>query len=237
MDDYVDRDKIPNAWQKLGRDVGTSVALALIAEALTTVIGPDELTDIALGKAAGVLASHLKDASLGQARDAAGISSLEGYEQMLELKAASLIAALTEVIAVIAESKSDLRQAMRNFGWELGIAIQIINDYLGIWYPDKVAKDSGGDLNEQKLTYPILYAMNVDHSLSGEFRRLMEDAPGKRNCDRMLEILNELGAPEFMLSAIYVRRERALHQLEGWASQEDLAQLEQWCDKHLLGKT
>ncbi len=236
LDDYVDQDKTPDAWQKLGRDVGTFIALSLIAEALTIVLGSDELFDVTLGKAAGVLASHLKDASLGQAQDADGISTLEDYERMLELKAASLVAALTEAVAVTAEAELNLRLAMRNFGRELGMAIQIVNDYLGIWRPDEIAKDSGGDLNEQKLTYPILYALNVDNPRSVEFRKLLEESPGKRNCEQMLEILNELGAPEFILSAIYVRRTRAINQIEGWASQEDINQLEQWFDEHLLGK-
>lgn len=236
LDDYVDQDKAPDAWDELGRDVGTFVAMALIAEALTIVVGQDEPLDTTLAQAVGVLARNLKDASLGQAMDAAGIHTLDEYEHMLEHKASTLVAALTEAIAVIAETEPNLRLAMRDFGRELGMAIQIVNDYLGIWRPDEVSKDSGGDLNEQKLTYPILYTLNVDNPRSGEFRQLWAEAPGKRNCDRMLEILNELGAPEFMLSAIYVRRTRAIHQLDDRISQEDATQLERWCDKHLLGK-
>ena len=38
LDDYVDQDKLPDAWDEWGRDVGTFIAMALIAEALTIVL-------------------------------------------------------------------------------------------------------------------------------------------------------------------------------------------------------
>jgi geranylgeranyl pyrophosphate synthase len=236
LDDYVDQDKLPDVWDELGRDVGTFVAMALIAESLTVVMGPDDPLDATLAQAAGVFSKYLKKASLGQAMDAAGIRTLDEYEHMLEHKASALVAALTESIAIVAEAESDLRHSLTNFGNELGMVIQIINDYLGVWKPDIVVKDGGSDLDQSQLTYPILYALQVDHLHAVEFRQLLDQVPGKRDVVRMLEILNEIGAPEFMLAAIEVRRSRAIEYLKGRASQDDIDRLELWFEKHLLCK-
>jgi geranylgeranyl pyrophosphate synthase len=236
LDDYVDQDKVPDAWDELGRDVGTFVAMAMVAEALTIVAGPDEPLDATLAQAVGVFARYLKIASLGQAMDAAGVRTLDEYEHMLEHKASSLVAALTESVAVVAEAEADLKHVLTNFGNELGIVIQIINDYLGIWRPDVVAKDGGSDLDQAKLTYPILYALQVDHPHAVEFRQLLDQSPGKRDVVRMLEILNEIGAPEFMLAAIGVRRARAIGHLRNWASQDDIDRFELWFEENLMGK-
>jgi geranylgeranyl pyrophosphate synthase len=237
LDDYVDQDKALDAWDELGRDVGTFVAMALIAEALTIVAGPYETPDATLAQAAGVFSRYLKNASLGQAIELAGIRTLDEYEHMLELKASALVASLTESIAVVAEAETDLRHALTNFGNELGMVIQIINDYLGGWKPESVAKDGGSDLDQAKLTYPMLYALQVDHPHAVEFPQLLDQTPGKRDVARMLEILNEIGAPEFMLAAIEVRRNRAIGNLKGWVSQDNLDRLELWFEEHLLGNT
>jgi hypothetical protein len=235
LDDYVDQDKLPDAWDELGRDVGTFVAMALIAEALTIVAGPDEPPDATLAQAVGVFAKYLKSASLGQAMDAAGVDTLEEYEHMLEYKASSLVAALTETIAVVAEAEADLRHALTDFGDELGMVVQIINDYLGVWKPDAVAKGGGSDLDQSQFTYPMLYALQVDHAHAVEFSQLLDQPSGKRDVARMLEILNEIGAPEFMLAAIEVRRARAIGYLKGWASQDDIDCFDLWFEEHLLG--
>jgi hypothetical protein len=235
LDNYVDQDKAPDAWDELGRDVGTFVAMALIAEALTIVVGPDDPLDATLAQAVGVFARYLKIASLGQAMDAAGVRTLNEYEHMLEHKASALVAALTESIAVVAEAEADLQRSLTDFGSNLGMVVQIINDYLGVWKPEIVAKDSGSDLDQSQLTYPMLYALQVDHPHVVEFRQLLEQMPGKREVVRMLEILNEIGAPEFMLAAIEVRRTRAFGYLKNYASQDDIDRLELWFEENLMG--
>jgi hypothetical protein len=237
LDDYVDQDKAPDAWDDLGRDVGTFVAMALIAEALSIVLGPESSLDTSLVLATMVFVKHLKGASLGQALDTTGIRTLEEYEQMLKRKAASLIAALTEAIAVVAEAETGLRQVLRDVGSELGIAVQIINDYLGIWKPDVVFKNGRCDLNLSKLTYPVLYALQVDHPYAVEFQQLLAETPGKRDSTRMLEILNEIGAPEFMLASLEVHRSRAIQHLKDWTTREEIECFEVWYDEHLLGKS
>lgn len=236
LDDYTDRDKSPSVWVDLGRDKGTFVALALIAEALALAIEPNPSSDPILGHSAAVLAKHLRDASLGQALDTDAIQTLEEYEAMLELKAASLVVALTESVAVVAEASPTSRLALINVGKEVGIAIQIVNDYLGIWRPESVSKHGGGDLESRKVTYPILFALRSHDPRAVEFRRLFRDDSGRTNPNLMLEILNQIGAREFLLAAIYLRRTSAIRHMEDLASEDDVARFAKWCDENLLGQ-
>lgn len=235
LDDYADGDKAAGTWDTLGRQVGSFVALAMLAEALTLVLEPEGVPDLPLCRAAGVLAGFLRDAALGQAWDNAGIRSLEEYERMLELKAAALLAALTKCVAVICEADSGLTRAMVECGRELGMAIQIVNDYLGVWKPALLAKHDGGDLAQSQLTYPVLHALETKHRHAHEFRQLLGVKPRERDTARMLEILDDIGARSFMRAAIELRRARAIRALEGWASQEEIFLLKTWCDRYLLG--
>jgi geranylgeranyl pyrophosphate synthase len=235
LDDYADEDKATGIWRTLGRKVGSSVSLAMIAEALGLVMGAEDPPDLALCRAASIMTRYLKEAALGQAWDNAGVKTLEEYERMLELKAATLLAALAECVAVISEADAGLRCAMASCGRELGMAVQIVNDYLGIWKPEAVAKQGGGDLAQPQLTYPMLYALEVQHPHADEFQRLLGVAPRDRDTARMLDILNSIGARQFMRAAIELRRARALQALEGKASPEDIAELGQWCERYLLG--
>lgn len=239
LDDYADDDKSAGAWETLGRRAGSFVALAMIAEAFELILGDSAgaggYPQPVLGQAASVLASYLRAAALGQAWDIAGIRTLAEYEQMLELKAASLVAALTESIAVAAEAEAALRRDLAQCGRAIGMAIQIVNDYLGVWRPEALAKTGGGDLAQRQLAYPVLYALQVDHPHADGFRKLWAARPEERNTTRMREILNEIGTPVFMRAAIEVRRAEALRVLGPWAQPGDIDCLDEWCNRHMLG--
>ena len=121
-------------------------------------------------------------------------------------------------------------------GREVGMAVQIVNDYLGVWQQAKVAKRSGGDLAQSQLTYPMFYALIVPHPYQAEFRALLGRAPAERDTARMLEILNAIGAPAFIRAAIELRKSRALQAVRE-LSPECAADFEVWCDRYLLGES
>ena len=83
---------------------------------------------------------YLKNASFGQAMDAAVVHTMDEYEHMPEYKASALVVTLTESIAIVDEAETNLRCYLTHFGNEFGIVVQIINDHLGGWKPDTIAK-------------------------------------------------------------------------------------------------
>ncbi|MBE9523743.1 MAG: polyprenyl synthetase family protein [Chloroflexi bacterium] len=86
--------------------------------------------------------------------------TVDDYWPMVEGKTATLLAACTELGALVAKVDSKTRSAYRNFGRDLGLAFQALDDILGIWgETDQIGKSTASDLIEGKKSLPILYAL------------------------------------------------------------------------------
>lgn len=105
---------------------------------------------------------------LFESHDSVGI---EEYWQMVEGKTAALIAACTELGALIAGASDPTRRAYHEFGRMLGLAFQAWDDYLGIWGDSALTgKSTTGDLMERKKTLPVIYGLRQ----GGKFAHLWE---------------------------------------------------------------
>lgn len=82
----------------------------------------------------------------------------ETYFTIISDKTASLISACTSCGAHSAGADEDVRAAMRAFGQELGMAFQIRDDLFDFGVKD-VGKPLGIDLQEKKMTLPLIYAL------------------------------------------------------------------------------
>lgn len=82
------------------------------------------------------------------------------YWPMIQGKTAALLAACTELGALLAEAPPSTRAAYRRFGEALGLAFQVLDDELGIWGDEALTgKPTGSDLLEGKNTLPVLYGL------------------------------------------------------------------------------
>ena len=82
----------------------------------------------------------------------------ETYYRIISDKTASLIAACTVCGAYSATDDEDAQERMRTFGEELGLAFQIRDDLFDFGVQD-VGKPLGIDLQEKKLTLPLIVAL------------------------------------------------------------------------------
>lgn len=88
--------------------------------------------------------------------------SLESYLYMIEGKTAALLACSAEAGALVGAGLEGPRAAFRTFGYELGLAFQIVDDILGIWGdPAVTGKPAADDIRSRKKTFPILHALEV----------------------------------------------------------------------------
>ena len=86
----------------------------------------------------------------------------QDYLDVISRKTAILFAAATELAAILANSSSEIRQAMRNYGLHLGTTFQLIDDVLDYRAdPSELGKNLGDDLAEGKPTLPLIRAMKV----------------------------------------------------------------------------
>ena len=85
---------------------------------------------------------------------------IDDYWPMIAGKTAALLSASTELGAVLGQVPSSVQSALREFGWNLGLAFQVQDDFLGIWGdPAKIGKSNTSDLVSGKRTLPILYGL------------------------------------------------------------------------------
>lgn len=82
------------------------------------------------------------------------------YLQVVRGKTAALFAAATEVGGVIAGADDAVVDALRAYGDALGIAFQIVDDYLDYaGVSGTIGKNTGDDFRERKLTLPVIKAV------------------------------------------------------------------------------
>ncbi|MCZ8017492.1 polyprenyl synthetase family protein [Novosphingobium sp.] len=134
-------------------------------------------------------------------------TSEERYLSIIGSKTAALFAAATRIAAVVAERSEADERALEDYGRNLGIAFQLVDDAMD-YDSDagEMGKGKGDDFREGKMTLPVILAYARG---SGEERRFWQDAiQGHRTSDADLAYAVELIGRHDTVSAT---RERARH--------------------------
>ncbi len=86
-------------------------------------------------------------------------TSEERYLQIIRAKTAALFAAASRISAVVAECDEAQERALDDYGRNLGVAFQLIDDALD-YDADaaQMGKDRGDDFREGKMTLPVILA-------------------------------------------------------------------------------
>ncbi len=88
-------------------------------------------------------------------------TSEDEYFRTIERKTAALFCAGAQMGAIITNQTVEVEQSMADYGRNLGIAFQLIDDCLDYsGEMEKIGKSIGDDLAEGKLTLPLIYARN-----------------------------------------------------------------------------
>nr|WP_221403693.1 polyprenyl synthetase family protein [Mesonia hippocampi] len=81
------------------------------------------------------------------------------YYDIIRQKTATLIAACCSLGAASVKPNTEHVERMRKFGELIGMAFQIKDDLFD-YGEDKIGKPTGIDIKEQKMTLPLIYALN-----------------------------------------------------------------------------
>jgi len=109
---------------------------------------------------------------------------IEDYWPMVGGKTAALLAASTELGALVADVDAETRNAYSNFGRNLGLAFQALDDYLGIWGDAEVTgKSVASDLIECKKSLPVLFGLGKMETLQSVGYK---DRSHKKKCPKLL---------------------------------------------------
>lgn len=141
----------------------------------------------------------------------------EDYERRIYAKTASMFELATEAAGVLVGAPTDQVMALKDFGRDLGIAFQIIDDVLDfIGDASEVGKPVGSDLHQGIVTLPVIHYIDA-HPEDERLQKLLHN--GYRDEQLVHSLVKAVQDSDAIASALeeareYVRRsQRALSYL------------------------
>ena len=141
------------------------------------------------------------------------------YYQMVQGKTSALLAACTEIGAIIASAPVEILRSYQQFGHYLGLAFQAQDDFLGIWGNAALTgKSSDSDLVAGKKTLPVLYGINRRGAF---YDRWLQGPISPQQAPAIAELLTADGAQESTRHQVDRLTEKAIQALESAHPQGD----------------
>ncbi len=181
-DDVIDnadtRRNKPSVNNKWGNHVAILEGDFLYCRALTVALSTENMRFLK------VLARATNEMVEGQLMEIGYSNNLaltkEQYMNIIKKKTASLLSASCECAAIVAEAGTEKEKALKEFGHNLGIAFQLIDDMLDYISSEEVfGKPVGKDLKEGKVTLPLIYALQ--EMREDEIKRIDQFLRGKKD--------------------------------------------------------
>lgn len=116
---------------------------------------------------------------------------------LIHRKTACLLSACTRLGALIARQDERTEERLRSYGWNLGMAFQLIDDVLDFEASEAVlGKPVGNDLKEGKVTLPMILALqSCTRAERAKVETVVQEAGyGSVSLSTILEILDRYGA-------------------------------------------
>src|SRR5690625_5138048 len=139
------------------------------------------------------------------------------YYEIIRQKTATLIAACCAMGARAVHAPDEEVELMRKFGELIGMAFQIKDDLFD-YGNDHIGKPTGIDIKEQKMTLPLIYALN--HASSKDRKWLINSVKNhKKNRKRVkdvIECVKQAGGMEYAVKQMTSYREKALEILHSY---------------------
>ncbi len=149
------------------------------------------------------------------------------YYEIIRRKTASLIAACCAVGASSCGATTEEVMYMKTFGTKLGMAFQIKDDLFDYQAVNRTGKPSGIDIKEQKMTLPLIYALQ--QAGNSDKRRIIQTIKRHHNDPkRVAEVVNYVnhsGGIAYSEKIMMDFKNQALQMLEKFPSSETLNSL------------
>lgn len=229
----------PTVWQRWGvpQAINAGDAMFTLAHLALLGLGQHVSPEVNL-HAARILQETCLQLTQGQYLDisyeARGDLSLEAYWPMVNGKTAALLAACTELGALVAGAGAEACGAYRQFGRSLGLAFQAQDDLLGIWGDAaQTGKSAESDLLSGKKSLPVLFGL----SQQGPFAKRWAQGPiTAGEVPALAEQLKQEGSLDYTLQCSNNLTKEALRSLEAAAPIPEAGQELRALALRLLGR-
>ena len=156
-----------------------------------------------------ILSQSVKDMSEGELLQMEKARKLditeEVYYEIIRKKTATLIAACCAMGAQSVMATKEEVEVMREFGEHIGMAFQIKDDLFD-YGTEKIGKPTGIDIKEQKITLPLIHALN---NCSDKEKRWVINSIKNHNTDkvRVKELIQFVKLKGGLEYAVYVMKQ------------------------------
>jgi Geranylgeranyl pyrophosphate synthase len=185
-----------------------------------------------------ILAKTLTDLAEGEMlqleKAASGDTTEQDYLRIIHCKTASLFQSAAETAALSVDASPGLVEAAKAYGSALGAAFQIKDDILDYVGTDALGKPIGVDLKEQKITLPLLAALEGSPR-EAEIRQLVREIPEHPDhCGRILAFVAERNGVGLAARKLDEWVERAVRALDAFPDGKarralvEIARYNQW---------
>ena len=164
----------PTVYSLMGPSVSVLVGDYWLVKAMELILGTAE-SDVKVIRIFSKTLSDLAEGEMLQLQKAqSGDTDEQDYLRIIYNKTASLFEAACVSAAVSVDAVQEKVDAARNYAVALGLAFQIKDDILDYAGTEKVGKPLGVDILEQKITMPLLCALdNVSPEEAARIRGLV----------------------------------------------------------------
>ena len=187
-DDIMDhsplRRGMPTVWKKWNEDTAILSGDVMLIDAYRRISkAPHEV----LGRVMSLFSTTAAQVCDGQQYDMDFESEsevpMEDYRKMIGLKTAVLLACSAEMGAIIGGASEEVCKALYNYGYELGMAFQVADDYLDAFGDEKVfGKPIGGDIVNGKKSWLTVRTLEKTDDREGflkAFGELADDSDSR----------------------------------------------------------
>lgn len=160
-------------------------------------------------------------------------TSEERYLERINRKTACLIAACCKGGATVGGASDEQIELMNDYGVNLGIAFQIIDDVLDYTGAEQIiGKPAGNDLRQGLVTLPLIYALRNEHNgrIEQVQRLLTAEKPTEDDVAAVVRWVNATSAIQESLAVAREYAQRAKTLLAEFPQSSDRATLEEVVD-------
>lgn len=151
----------------------------------------------------------------------------EVYYEIIRQKTATLIAACCSLGACSVKPDSTDVETFRKFGELCGMAFQIKDDLFD-YGGQKIGKPTGIDIKEQKMTLPLIYALNhcSKKEKSWAINSIKNHNKDKKRVKQVIAFVKEKGGLDYAVGQMLQYRDEALELLNTYPESDYKAALE-----------
>ena len=178
--------------------------------------------DVDLLKIISVAVQEISQGELLQIEKARRLDITEDvYYDIIRQKTATLIAACCSMGACSVKPGTSHVETFRKFGELCGMAFQIKDDLFD-YGEEKIGKPTGIDIKEQKMTLPLIYALNSCEPKEKKWliNSVKNHNKNKKRVKEVIAMVKEKGGLAYAETKMHEFKEKALELLDTYPSSE-----------------